>query len=165
MAPLAVLVIFFDSKPVFDVTRASVAHLVDVHHQGVAAAEVNLRVAGVRAMNSAAELGVLTPEFIMAIGGMALMIGGVFAGDQWQQLLNWCAIALLLAALAVLLALRPRATAFNGSFIADAFAEFVKVLVLAGAALVLFMGQSYIERQHLARVLNSLCSWCFRRSA
>ena len=107
-------------------------------------------------MNSAAELGVLTPEFIMAIGGMALMIGGVFAGDQWQRLLNWCAIALLLAALAVLLALRPRATAFNGSFIADAFAEFVKVLVLAGAALVLFMGQSYIERQHLARYEFSL---------
>ncbi len=50
MAPLAALVIFFGfyPKPVFDVTRASVAHLVDVHHQGVAAAEVNLRVAGIR---------------------------------------------------------------------------------------------------------------------
>ncbi len=67
-------------------------------------------------MNSVAELGVLTPEFIMAIGGMALMIGGVFAGDQWQRVLNWCAIALLLAALAALLALHPRATAFQWLF-------------------------------------------------
>jgi NADH-quinone oxidoreductase subunit M len=50
MAPLAALIIFFGfyPKPVFDVTRASVAHLVDVHHQGVAAAEVNVRVAGIR---------------------------------------------------------------------------------------------------------------------
>jgi NADH-quinone oxidoreductase subunit M len=50
MAPLAVLVIFFGfyPKPIFDVTRASVAHLVDVHRLGVAAAEVNLRFAGAR---------------------------------------------------------------------------------------------------------------------
>jgi NADH:ubiquinone oxidoreductase subunit 4 (subunit M) len=48
MAPLAALVIFFGfyPKPVFDVTRASVAHLVVLHHQGVAAAETALRLAG-----------------------------------------------------------------------------------------------------------------------
>src|SRR5690349_6294680 len=48
MAPLAALVIFFGfyPKPVFDVTRASVAHLVVLHHQGVAAAETTLRLAG-----------------------------------------------------------------------------------------------------------------------
>src|SRR5205085_2886410 len=47
MAPLAVLVVFFGfyPRPVFDVTRASVAHLVELHHQGVAAASVPLRLA------------------------------------------------------------------------------------------------------------------------
>ena len=35
-------------KPVFDVTRASVAHLVEVHKQGVAAAQADTRVVEVR---------------------------------------------------------------------------------------------------------------------
>ncbi len=100
---------------------------------------------------SGTDLAVLTPEFVMVLGGMALMIGGVYAGDQWQRLLNWCAIALLLATAGLVLAMQPRAIAFNGAFIADAFAEFVKVLVLIGAALVLFMGQDYVQRQHMAR--------------
>jgi NADH-quinone oxidoreductase subunit M len=48
MAPLAILVIFFGfyPAPVFDVTRASVAHLVDLHHAGVAAARTGLLFAG-----------------------------------------------------------------------------------------------------------------------
>lgn len=97
------------------------------------------------------ELGALLPEFIIAVGGMVLMMGGVYAGDQSQRVVNWCAIALLLATAGLILAMEPRALAFNGAFIADAFAEFVKVLVLIGAALVLFMGQSYVEREHMAR--------------
>ena len=35
-------------KPIFDVTRASVAHLVEVHKQGVAAAQAETRVVEVR---------------------------------------------------------------------------------------------------------------------
>ena len=48
LAPLAILVIFFGfyPSPVFDVTHASVAHLVDLHHSGVAAAQTALRFAG-----------------------------------------------------------------------------------------------------------------------
>jgi NADH-quinone oxidoreductase subunit M len=41
MAPLVVLTIFFGvyPKPIFDVTKVSVAHLVELHHQGVATAK------------------------------------------------------------------------------------------------------------------------------
>ena len=81
---------------------------------------------------------------------------------EWQRVVNWCAIALLLATAGAILATEPRATAFNGAFIADAFAEFVKVLALIGAALVLFMGQSYVERANTWRASNFPCSWCFR---
>jgi NADH:ubiquinone oxidoreductase subunit 4 (subunit M) len=35
-------------KPIFDVTRASVAHLVELHHQGVAATQTDKRLAEVR---------------------------------------------------------------------------------------------------------------------
>jgi NADH-quinone oxidoreductase subunit M len=41
MAPLVVITIALGiyPKPIFDVTRVSVAHLVELHHQGVAAAQ------------------------------------------------------------------------------------------------------------------------------
>ena len=41
LAPLVVLTIFFGvyPKPIFDVTKVSVAHLVELHHQGMAAAQ------------------------------------------------------------------------------------------------------------------------------
>jgi NADH-quinone oxidoreductase subunit M len=47
MAPLVVITIALGlyPKPIFDVTRASVAHLVELHHQGVVAAEQDRPVA------------------------------------------------------------------------------------------------------------------------
>jgi NADH-quinone oxidoreductase subunit M len=50
MAPLVVITIALGvyPKPIFDVTRASVAHLVEVHKQGVAAAQAETRVVEVR---------------------------------------------------------------------------------------------------------------------
>ena len=50
MAPLVVITILLGvyPKPIFDVTRASVAHLVEVHKQGVAAAQAETRVVEVR---------------------------------------------------------------------------------------------------------------------
>lgn len=96
-------------------------------------------------------LAVLVPEFVLALGGMFLMMFGVYAGAVWQRFANGAAIALLIATIAVLAILGPRAVAFNGTFIADAFAEFAKILALAGAALILFMGQNYFERQNLVQ--------------
>jgi NADH-quinone oxidoreductase subunit M len=50
MAPLVVITIALGvyPKPIFDVTRASVAHLVEVHKQGVAAAQAETRIVEVR---------------------------------------------------------------------------------------------------------------------
>jgi len=50
MVPLVLITIGlgFYPKPIFDVTRASVAHLVDVHRQGVAAARNDVKLAETR---------------------------------------------------------------------------------------------------------------------
>lgn len=96
-------------------------------------------------------IGLLTPEFVLALGGMVLMIFGVYAGDKLQKWVNCGAIALLIAAAVTLVVQHPRGVAFGGAFIADAFAQFAKILALAGAALSLFMGQSYFRRQNLMR--------------
>ncbi len=47
MAPLVILTIGFGvyPKPIFDVTKVSVAHLVELHHQGVAAAKAETHLA------------------------------------------------------------------------------------------------------------------------
>lgn len=95
------------------------------------------------------DLNALIPEFVLALGAMALMMFGVYAGAAWQRFANGAAIALLIATVAVLGILQPHAVAFGGAFIADPFAEFVKILVILGAVLTLFMGESYFERQNL----------------
>ena len=96
-------------------------------------------------------LSVLAPEFLIAFGGMALMMLGVFMGDRSQRMISYLGIALFLIAGALVLGTPPRATVFNGAFIADGFARFIKITVLAGAALVLVMAQGYVERQKMNR--------------
>jgi NADH-quinone oxidoreductase subunit N len=95
--------------------------------------------------------GVLWPEFIVAIGAMALMMLGVFMGDRSQRRLSNLAIAIFVVAGAVVLLGQGRVTAFNGAFMADGFARFVKLMVLAGAALVLVMAQGYVDREKINR--------------
>ncbi|HMI97273.1 MAG TPA: NADH-quinone oxidoreductase subunit NuoN [Micropepsaceae bacterium] len=97
-------------------------------------------------------IGVLCPEFIVALGAMALMMLGVFMGERSQRLISFLAVALfVVAGIAVLLSGPGRAVAFNGAFIADRFASFVKLLILGGAAFVLIMGQGFIVRQKMDR--------------
>jgi NADH-quinone oxidoreductase subunit N len=96
-------------------------------------------------------LGILAPELIVALGAMALMMIGVFLGDRSQRLLSYLAIALFIVAGWAALMGEGRAAAFNGAFIADGFGRFVKLLVLGGAAFVLIMGQSYVDRQKMNR--------------
>ncbi len=58
LAPLVILTVFFGvyPKPIFDVTRASVAHLVELHDAGLAAAKAEL------AMNAPADIATIMPE-------------------------------------------------------------------------------------------------------
>ena len=55
----------------------------------------------------------------------------------------------LLAALLVLTA--SRGVGYHGQFVADAFSSFVKILVLAGAALALILSLDYNRKNHIAR--------------
>ena len=49
-------------------------------------------------MNLQADLIVLLPELIVAVGAMALLLGGVIAGDRATGLVSWLAVALMAAA-------------------------------------------------------------------
>jgi NADH-quinone oxidoreductase subunit N len=77
----------------------------------------------------------LLPEIVLAVGGLALMIFGVFWADAERQAteVGWLALlVMIVAGFAVVQAGAPTSL-FNGAFIDDAFARFVKLVVLAGA--------------------------------
>ena len=101
-------------------------------------------------MNLSVDAAVVLPELIVAAGGMALMLLGVFMGDHAQKLLSYLSVALFLGVSALIYAV-PGGSAFGGAFHADAFAAFIKLLVLLGAAVVLIMSQAYLEREKMAR--------------
>jgi NADH-quinone oxidoreductase subunit N len=102
---------------------------------------------------AAQNIDLLIPEFIMAIGAMALLMLGVFAGDRSHRLLSNLA-ALLMAVTGGWIVLNigdGRLAAFDGAYQIDDFARFVKVLALLGAVLVLLMSQGYVERREMGR--------------
>ena len=100
-------------------------------------------------MNLAVESAIITPELILALGGMALLMLGVFAGDRIPRLFSYLTLLLLIAAGVAVVYDTSDGSAFNGALVVDEFARFIKVLVLGGAALVLVMAQSFLKREKL----------------
>jgi NADH-quinone oxidoreductase subunit N len=92
------------------------------------------------------------PEIVVALGAMALLMFGVFRRTAPGRDLatNVLAVGVLLLA-AGLLAAGPSEgeTLFDGAFIVDDFARFMKLLVLGGAALVLVMSFGDLARAKL----------------
>jgi NADH-quinone oxidoreductase subunit N len=104
-------------------------------------------------VNLIPNIDLLVPEFIMAGGGMALLMLGVFLGDRSHRLIANLAVLLMVATAAwiVVNAGDGRLAVFDGAFQIDDFARFVKLLALIGAALVLVMSQSYVEERGMGR--------------
>jgi NADH-quinone oxidoreductase subunit N len=92
------------------------------------------------------------PEIVLAVGALVLlMIGAYRKHDAGRDLLaSTLAVGVLLVA-AALVALAPpeREVLFEGAFVSDGFSRFMKLLVLAGAALVLIMSFGDLARARL----------------
>src|SRR5271165_1255117 len=92
------------------------------------------------------------PEIILAIGAMTLLMVGAISGERSTRAVSWLAIAVMILALAIsLLYGGERRLAFYGMFVTDAFAVFMKALVLIGSAVTILMGMRYNEEQGIAR--------------
>jgi NADH-quinone oxidoreductase subunit N len=87
----------------------------------------------------------ILPELVLALGAMVLLMIGVTRGDRSTTLVNALAILLLIAA-GVLVGLQPagRITAFNGSFVLDDYARFLKILALTGSAVAILMSVEFL---------------------
>ena len=93
---------------------------------------------------------VALPEIALSVVAMAILIFGVLRRDDTFFLSSMFALGgFLLAALLVLTS--NRGIGYHGQFVADAFSSFVKILVLAGAALALILSLDYNRKNNIAR--------------
>ncbi|MBO6503704.1 MAG: NADH-quinone oxidoreductase subunit NuoN [Kordiimonadaceae bacterium] len=93
------------------------------------------------------------PELILAIGGMALLMLGVFQGDKsYRQIAN-LSILLLLVCMVVMINQvgGDRDVTFNGMFVTDAFAVFAKTLVYLGSAVAILIAGKFLSEHGIAK--------------
>jgi NADH-quinone oxidoreductase subunit N len=94
----------------------------------------------------------LLPEFVLGLGAMALLMLGVFRGEDSGRFVDVAAIVLLVVAGAVLIWLPAgKLTTFGGSFVVDDFARFLKILALLGSAAAIAMSLDYVARERQQR--------------
>ncbi|MGE4219619.1 MAG: NADH-quinone oxidoreductase subunit NuoN [Alphaproteobacteria bacterium] len=93
------------------------------------------------------------PELLLALGGMAMMMVGVFARpDRAYRLVHGLALIVLAVALIMVLTRSGmRVTVFGGMFVLDQFAVFMKALVLIGTIVTLVIGRGFMLREGMAR--------------
>jgi NADH-quinone oxidoreductase subunit N len=98
-----------------------------------------------------ADLLLLLPELILAIGAMALLLTGAIGGEKTAPVISLGAIALFVAAGAVVIWAVPDGLAFQGAFVADGFGRFAKILILAGAGLSILLADEFFAARAMAR--------------
>src|SRR5690349_5338882 len=92
------------------------------------------------------------PETVLAAAAMTLLIVGAWCGEGSTRLISWLAIGILIIVLLITeFGGGERRVGFYGMFVTDAFALFMKALVLVGSAVTILMGMRYNEEQGIAR--------------
>ncbi|MBL8592024.1 MAG: NADH-quinone oxidoreductase subunit NuoN, partial [Devosia sp.] len=93
-------------------------------------------------VTSFASLAPAYPELLLAVGAVVVLLVSLFWKGISSTAVSIVAIVLLLAVLAVLLLQPASGVLFNGVFIVDGFARYMKALVLGGAAATLLISLS-----------------------
>ncbi|MEO1102136.1 MAG: NADH-quinone oxidoreductase subunit NuoN [Pseudomonadota bacterium] len=92
------------------------------------------------------------PEIFLALAAIGLLIGGVFSNsEETTPTVSLLAIFSMVGAVAILLLFAPDGATFNGAFINDGFARYLKVLTLLGAAVTVAMTMAYARHQNFPR--------------
>jgi NADH-quinone oxidoreductase subunit N len=92
------------------------------------------------------------PEIVLACLAMALLLLGVFYGERSTRLVSWLSVlALIVTLVLAILYQAPRQNGFYGMFVTDAFAVFMKTLVLVGSAVAIILSLRYNEDHQISR--------------
>jgi NADH-quinone oxidoreductase subunit N len=92
------------------------------------------------------------PELFLCGVALVLLMVGTYSGRRAARLVNWLAVGAFAVTLAMVLSapFETRVT-FEGMFISDLFAVFMKTVVLVGGAATLVMSMPYMRREGMAR--------------
>ncbi|SFD19187.1 NADH-quinone oxidoreductase subunit NuoN [Devosia psychrophila] len=86
-----------------------------------------------------ASLAPAYPEMLLAVGAIVLLLVGVVINKERSLLVSYGAVLLLLVVGSLVLFAPAEGVLFNGVFISDSFARYMKVLVLGGSAFSLML--------------------------
>jgi NADH-quinone oxidoreductase subunit N len=97
------------------------------------------------------------PEIVLAVGAMLLLMVGAFRDERAIKGIDGAAILLLIVAGAIV-ALLPagKLVTFDGSFVVDGFARFLKLLALTGSATAILMSSHYLAAEKHQRFEYSI---------
>jgi NADH-quinone oxidoreductase subunit N len=79
------------------------------------------------------------PEIVLAVGVLILLMVGAFGGNRAVPIVTALAIALIVFAALGRLFMPTAGVAFDGAFVSDPFARFMKLLVLIGSGVAIVM--------------------------
>ncbi len=92
------------------------------------------------------------PELFLCGAALALLMVGVYSGRRATGLVTYLAVGAMAVALGMVLSLPHDAqVTFEGMFVNDVFAVFMKTVVLVGGAATLVMSLPYLRRENIAR--------------
>jgi NADH-quinone oxidoreductase subunit N len=96
--------------------------------------------------NNIHDLLPVLPEIALACGAMVMLMVGAFAGEGSSRFVNGLCVIILIAVGGLVLWLPSgRFVLFNGSFVVDDYARFLKLLTLAGSAGTLILSLDYLR--------------------
>ena len=88
-------------------------------------------------------LALATPELLLGVGAMVLLMIGVFVGDASNRIVTGLSVALIVLAGIWLIWLPQTGEAFHGAFVMDPFARLMKILVLIGSGVAIAMSVGF----------------------
>jgi len=93
---------------------------------------------------------IATPELILALGALALLVVGAFAGARSPSLVPALAILVLLVAAGAAV-VSPLGSAFHGGFVADQASAFSQVAIYLSTVLAVVLGDPWLGRLNIRR--------------
>ena len=90
------------------------------------------------------------PEIVLALCGLGILVFGVTRKSDSTVMCTMLTLGAMLLAAVLVIQTTP-GVGYRGLFVVDSFAMFIKVLILAGAALSVILALDYNERQGIAR--------------
>jgi NADH-quinone oxidoreductase subunit N len=92
-------------------------------------------------------LSLSTPELILAVGALALLMVGAYTREDTSGLVNGLAVGVIVVAGLWMLVAGGKGIAFDGAFKQDDFALYMKLVTLLGSAVTLVMSIGYARAQ------------------